>query len=77
MPDTTQLLSDLRTVIAAGRAHVAQAVNAGLVLLYWTAVERIRRGILGEQRAAYGQQIVATFDGGLQPAGLVVSCYTG
>jgi hypothetical protein len=59
-PDTTQLLSDLRTLIDAGRTRVAQAVNAGLVLLYWSVGERIRREILREQRAAYGEQILQT-----------------
>jgi hypothetical protein len=38
---------------------VARAVNAALVLLYWNVGDRIRREILGEQRAAYGQQIVS------------------
>jgi hypothetical protein len=46
-PDTTRLLTDLRTLIEAGRAHVARAVNARLVLLYWGVGERIRREILG------------------------------
>ena len=59
-PDTTQLLADLRTLIDAGRTHVAQAVNVGLVLLYWGVGERIRREILREQRAAYGEEIVST-----------------
>ena len=59
-PDTDHLLGDLRSLIDAARDHVARAVNAGLVLLYWGVGERIRREILGEQRAAYGEQIVAT-----------------
>ena len=64
-PDTDCLLGDLRHLIDAGRDHVARAVNAGLVLLYWGVGERIRREILGEQRAAYGEQIVATVSGQL------------
>lgn len=59
-PDTQRLLGDLRALIDAARERVAQAVNAGLVLLYWGIGERIRRDILGEQRAAYGEQIVQT-----------------
>ncbi len=31
-----------------------------MVLLYWSVGDRIRREILGEQRAAYGERIVAT-----------------
>ena len=45
-----QLLGDIRALIEAGREHVAQAVNAGLVLLYWSVGERIRREILGNKR---------------------------
>jgi predicted nuclease of restriction endonuclease-like (RecB) superfamily len=59
-PDTERLLGDLRALIDGARAHVAQAVNAGLVLLYWGVGDRIRREILGEKRAGYGEQIVST-----------------
>jgi predicted nuclease of restriction endonuclease-like (RecB) superfamily len=59
-PDTDRLLGDLRSLIDAARDQVARAVNAGLVLLYWGIGERIRREILGEQRAAYGERIVQT-----------------
>jgi len=59
-PDAAELLRDLRALIDAGRTHVAQAVNAGMVLLYWSVGDRIRREILGEKRAAYGEQIVST-----------------
>jgi predicted nuclease of restriction endonuclease-like (RecB) superfamily len=59
-PDTTRLLAELRALIDAGRTHVAQAVNSGLVLLYWGVGERVRREILGKERAAYGQQILQT-----------------
>jgi predicted nuclease of restriction endonuclease-like (RecB) superfamily len=59
-PDTTQLLSDLRGLIEAGRAHVAQTVNAGMVLLYWSVGDRIRREVLGDERARYGEQILQT-----------------
>ncbi len=59
-PDTNRLLGDLRGLIDSARDQVARAVNAGLVLLYWGVGERIRREILGEQRAAYGKEIVLT-----------------
>jgi predicted nuclease of restriction endonuclease-like (RecB) superfamily len=59
-PGITRLLTDLRALLDAGRMHVAQAVNAGMVLLYWSIGDRIRREVLGEKRAAYGEQIVAT-----------------
>jgi hypothetical protein len=58
--DTAQLLADLRGLIDAARAHVAQAVNAGMVLLYWSVGDRLRREVIGEGRAAYGEQIMQT-----------------
>ena len=45
-------------MIEAARQQVAQAVNAGLVTLYWHVGKRIRQEVLGEERAAYGEQIV-------------------
>src|SRR5438132_7534543 len=60
LPDTTRLLADLRELIEAGRERVAQTVNAGLVVLYWTVGERIPREVLDLQRAAYGKQILST-----------------
>jgi uncharacterized protein DUF1016 len=55
-----KLLGDPRTIIDAGRDAVSRAVNAGLVLVYWSVGDRIRREILGERRARYGEEIVVT-----------------
>ena len=55
---TGRLLADVRALIEAARRQVAQAVNAGLVTLYWHVGKRIRQEVLGEERAAYGEQIV-------------------
>jgi hypothetical protein len=54
------LLEDLRTLILQTRQDVAQAVNSALVLLYWQLGQRIRTEILQENRAAYGEEILAT-----------------
>jgi predicted nuclease of restriction endonuclease-like (RecB) superfamily len=51
------LLADIRELILTARERVAQAVNAGLVLLYWQIGQRIRKDILKEKRAEYGQEI--------------------
>jgi predicted nuclease of restriction endonuclease-like (RecB) superfamily len=56
----SRLLGDIRGLIEASREQVAQAVNAGLVLLYWSVGERIRREILGNKRADYGEEILVT-----------------
>lgn len=58
--DTAELLTDLRALLEAGRGSVARAVNAGMVLLYWSVGDRIRRELLGERRAQYGEQVVET-----------------
>jgi predicted nuclease of restriction endonuclease-like (RecB) superfamily len=53
------LLQDVREIILAAREQVARAINAGLVLLYWQIGQRIRKDILLEKRAAYGEQILS------------------
>ena len=55
-----QLLGDIRSLIENARGQVAQAVNAGLVMLYWGIGDRIHRETLDHKRAEYGQQIVET-----------------
>lgn len=49
---------EIRELILSARMQTAQAVNAGLTMLYWRIGERIRREILKEKRAEYGAQIV-------------------
>ena len=53
------LLTDVRELILGARQTVARGVNAALVLLHWQIGQRIRRDILGEKRAEYGEGIVA------------------
>jgi predicted nuclease of restriction endonuclease-like (RecB) superfamily len=55
-----ELLKDIRTLIEQARQQTARAVNAGLTLTYWRIGQRIHTEILGGERAAYGEQIVAT-----------------
>jgi predicted nuclease of restriction endonuclease-like (RecB) superfamily len=54
------LIRDLRRLIADARRQTAAAVNVGLTLLYWRVGDRMRREVLGSERAGYGEQIVAT-----------------
>jgi DUF1016 N-terminal domain len=54
------LLADIRELILTARERVAQTVNAGLVLLYWQIGQRIRKDILKEKRAGYGEEILQT-----------------
>lgn len=55
-----QLFTDLRHLIEDARSRVASTVNAGITMLYWHIGQRINCEILGNQRAEYGKQIVAT-----------------
>jgi predicted nuclease of restriction endonuclease-like (RecB) superfamily len=52
------LLSDIRSLIEKSRKAVAIAINADLVTLYWRIGVRIRKDILLEKRAEYGEKIV-------------------
>ena len=54
------LMSDLRQIIDEARIHVASTVNYELTMMYWHIGERINRDVLGNERAEYGKQIVAT-----------------
>jgi predicted nuclease of restriction endonuclease-like (RecB) superfamily len=57
---TKPLLREIRELIESARRQVAQVVNAGLTVLYWRIGDRIRREILQNERADYGQQILQT-----------------
>src|SRR3954468_23874808 len=59
-PAPRKLLADLRSLIEGARSGIAQAVNSAQVLLYWQVGHRIQTEILRHDRAAYGEEIVAT-----------------
>ena len=52
------LLDDVRALIEDARAVTARAVNSALVTLYWHIGQRIRKDVLLEKRAEYGERIV-------------------
>jgi len=58
--DSRGLLNEIRSLIEAARRQTAAAVNVGLTALYWQIGNRILREVLGNERATYGEQIVAT-----------------
>lgn len=58
LPGAAPLLSDLRELILSARQQVAQTVNFGLTMLCWHIGSRIRKNILKEKRAEYGQEIL-------------------
>ena len=54
------LMTDLRQIIDEAPIHVASTANYELTMMYWHIGERINRDVLGNERAEYGKQIVAT-----------------
>ncbi len=54
------LLMEVRDLILSARQTVAAAANATLTMLHWQIGNRIRKDILGEKRAGYGEQILST-----------------
>lgn len=54
------LLTDVRELIVSARQKLATSVNAALTMLHWQIGRRIREDVLQEQRAGYGEKIVAT-----------------
>jgi predicted nuclease of restriction endonuclease-like (RecB) superfamily len=54
------LLPEIRELILTTRQTVARGVNAALTLLYWQIGTRVRRDILQEKRAEYGEEVVPT-----------------
>lgn len=53
------LLAEVRDLILGAREQTARVVNAGLTLLHWQLGDRIRREVLAEKRAEYGERIVS------------------
>jgi predicted nuclease of restriction endonuclease-like (RecB) superfamily len=61
------LFTDVRDLILSARESVARAVNSGLVALYWQVGDRIRREVLQDKRAEYGEEILPTLSAKLVP----------
>jgi len=64
-PETQAILGDIRLLIESARRRLSVAADTEMVLLYWHIGERIRKDILGMERADYGKQIVQTLSGKL------------
>src|SRR2546425_4925609 len=60
------LLAEVRELILEARQQTARAVNAGLTLLYWQVGDRIRREVLREKRAGYGEEILQSLSAKLE-----------
>ncbi len=54
------LLADIHSMVVQTRTAISRTVNAGMTLLYWRIGKRVLTEVLGNQRADYGDEIVAT-----------------
>ena len=55
-----ELINDLWQIIDSARSRVAATANYELTAMYWHIGNRINSEVLGNERAEYGKQIVAT-----------------
>ena len=71
-----ELINDLRQIIDSARSRVAATANYELTAMYWHIGNRINSEVLGNERAEYGKQIVATVARQLQEEyGTSFDCY--
>ncbi len=54
------LIDELRQMIDRARESVASTVNSTLAMLYWHVGSRMQTEVLHNERAEYGNKIVAT-----------------
>ncbi len=64
---SADLIRELRGLIEQARQQVSVAANSALTLLYWRIGDRIRRELLVDGRAAYGEGILPTLSAKLEP----------
>ncbi len=57
---SSQLLKDIVSLIEHSKKRVAASVNKEMTLLYWSIGKLISHSLLHDQRAEYGEKIVAT-----------------
>jgi predicted nuclease of restriction endonuclease-like (RecB) superfamily len=55
----TGLIEELSSMIDRTKESIAMTISAKLAMLYWNIGNRVRKEILNDQRAEYGQEIVA------------------
>src|SRR6218665_3616919 len=59
-PSANPLLREIKELIEQSRQQAAVAVNSAISMLYWNIGKRINDELLGNQRAEYGKEIVAS-----------------
>lgn len=59
VPIDPGFLGDIRSLIESSRSHVARVINSAMVMTYWGVGDRIRREVLGQERAEYGKRLIS------------------
>ena len=63
---TGHLFVEVKALIESSKTRVAHYVNSSLVVLYWRIGKKIHTGILNEERADYGDEIIKNLAGQLK-----------
>lgn len=53
-----ELYEEIKTLIQNSKNQAARAVNRELTLLYWSIGKQIKKSVLGNRRAEYGEQVI-------------------
>ncbi len=56
---SSELLNDVRQFIETARTQVAHFANSTSVMLYWRIGHRVNQDVLKNERAEYGEQVIA------------------
>lgn len=56
----SKLLSAVRSLIEKSRVRAAAFVNSELLLLYWNVGKLVRKNVLQNKRAEYGERVIAS-----------------
>ncbi|TAH00537.1 MAG: DUF1016 domain-containing protein [Sphingobacteriales bacterium] len=56
----SMLFADLAQIIEQGKSQLVKQVNSTITMVYWQVGNKINTHILGNERAAYGKEVVAT-----------------
>jgi predicted nuclease of restriction endonuclease-like (RecB) superfamily len=60
LPNTSNLVIELSTLIDQSKQQVAKVANSALTILFWHVGKRIHEEILNKERAEYGKQIITS-----------------
>ena len=76
------IIADIRLLIDQSKLNISKTINSQMTILYWHIGKRIRKEIIGSERAEYGEQIVknlakiltAEYGKGFSQANYLICC---